>query len=158
MHISSHIRRNLRVENSFWFSKYIITEWQTRGGVKLEFIRNWFYLTRKFAIRWVLLSCGLQESACGPHGLPTDSLFLTNLRTPIIFFQAVAQLLSCCCPTAVLLLQKLGSLQQQTNIRIPDKKFLKIIRDCIMYHPVLCSLYVDCFAIVKIRYTSIQIK
>ena len=23
----------------------------------------------------VLLSCGLQESACGPHGFPTDPLF-----------------------------------------------------------------------------------
>ena len=61
---------------------------------------DWFERAKNIRkIQWklrVLLSCGLQESACGPHGLPTDSLFLTNLRTPIIFFSScftAAQLL-----------------------------------------------------------------
>ena len=49
-----------------------------------------FHQVNKAFIR-VLLSCGLQESACGPHGLPTDSLFLTNMRTPIIFFPSCLQ-------------------------------------------------------------------
>ena len=73
----------------------------------------------------VLLSCGLQESACGPHGLPTDSLFLTNMRTPIIFFPSCYKLFVCCCQTAGLLLHKSGSPQQQTNMRTPNSIFLK---------------------------------
>ena len=73
----------------------------------------------------VLLSCGLQESACGPHGLPTDPLFLTNMRTPIIFFPSCYKLFVCCCQTAGLLLHKSGSPQQQTNMRTPNLIFLK---------------------------------
>ena len=97
--------------------------------------------SRRVPFYRVLLSCGLQESACGPHRLPMDSLFLTNLRTPIIFFfQAVLQLLSCCCQTAGLLLHKLGSLQQQTNMRTPTFIFLKLIRDCLTLYPSLSML------------------
>ena len=81
----------------------------------------------------VLLSCGLQESACGPHGLPTDSLFLTNMRTPIIFFPSCYKLFVCCCQTAGLLLHKSGSPQQQTNIS-------KMIRICITLYSTLFML------------------
>ena len=37
-----------------------------QGGINAKLPQNYCFW-------WVLLSCGLQESACGPHGLPTDS-------------------------------------------------------------------------------------
>jgi len=58
----------------------------------------------------------------------------------MIFFQAVLKLLSCCCRTAGLLLQKLGCPQQQTNMRTPNLKFLKITRDCITLYASLFML------------------
>ena len=94
----------------------------------------------KLVEKRVLLSCGLQESACGPHGLPTDSLFLTNLRTPKIFF-------SSCFTAAQLLLSKswfaIAKIRESTtttNMRYPNLKFLKITRDYITLYSSLFML------------------
>ena len=36
-----------------WAQKFYNYEGKNRGGVKLEFVRNWFDLVQKFAIRLI---------------------------------------------------------------------------------------------------------